>query len=162
MARSETGLRTQDTARAEDVGDDAASPAALRRLTILVVGTEDWAADQSAKVLQSCGHRVLLCHEPGEPAFPCNALIPGRTCPLDAGFDVVLTARARPTPAPAPGEMGVICALHDGAPLVSAGIAQKNPFTPWSTATVGPDGDLAEACQAAVADQTFDLRRDHR
>jgi hypothetical protein len=155
-------VRTQEGPRTEEAVADATGPPARRRLTVLVVGTEDWAAEQSAKVLQSQGHRVLLCHEPGEPAFPCNALIPGRTCPLDMGFDVVLTARARPTPVPTAGEMGVICALHDGAPLVSAGIAQKNPFTPWSTAMVGADGDMAEACQAAVADRTFDLRRDRR
>ena len=159
MARSEARLRTQASVRPDELGGDPAVPPARRRLTVLVVGTEDWAADQSAKVLQSQGHRVLLCHEPGEPAFPCNALIPGRTCPLDAGFDLVLTARARPAPTPTPGEMGVICALHDGAPLVSAGISQKNPFAQWSTATVGTGGDLAEACQAAVADRTFDLRR---
>ena len=33
------------------------------------------------------GHQVLRCHEPGESPFPCNALIAGRQCPLDVGFD---------------------------------------------------------------------------
>lgn len=160
MARSEARLRTKADVRPDAAGGDAPATSPRRHLTILVVGTEDWAADQSAKVLQSSGHRVLLCHDPGEPAFPCNALIPGRTCPLDVGFDVVLTARARPAPAPAPGEMGVVCALHEGVPLVSAGIAQKNPFAPWSTTTVGAEGDLDEACLAAAADRTYDLRRE--
>ena len=132
-------------------------PRPKRRLTILVVGTDDWATDQSAAVLESSGHRVLRCHEPGEPAFPCNALISGRTCPLDVRFDVVLTARARPTPAPEQGEMGVICALHDSAPLVTSGISENNPFSPWASVTVGKDGDLAEACEAAAAIRVFDL-----
>ncbi|HEX5267702.1 MAG TPA: hypothetical protein VFW24_13105, partial [Acidimicrobiales bacterium] len=81
---------------------------ASRLLTVLVVGTDDWATDQSAQVLEANGHRVLVCHETGEPTFPCNALIEGRTCPLDVGFEVVLTARARPSAAPTQGEMGVI------------------------------------------------------
>jgi hypothetical protein len=144
------------------VGATAGGPRRVRprrRLAILVVGTDDWAADQSAAVLETAGHRVLRCHELGEPAFPCNALISGRTCPLDARFDVVLTARARPTPAPAPGETGVICALHDSAPLVTSGISENNPFAPWAAVTVGKDGDLAEACEAAAATRVFDLRR---
>lgn len=135
---------------------------AQRLVTVLVVGTDDWAAQQSAQSLRSAGHRVLTCHEPGEPAFPCNALIKGRTCPLEAGFDVVLTARARPTPVPADGEMGVICGLREGAPLVTAGISAENPFGPWSAGAVGPEGDLSATCQAAAASRVFDLRRNKR
>ena len=131
-----------------------------RRLTVLVVGTDDWAVDQSATVLEATGHRVIRCHEPGEPAFPCNALIQGRTCPLDVGFDVVLTARARPAPVPAQGEMGVICALHERTPLVAVGISEKNPFSPWSSATVGSDGDLAGAVENAAGTRLFDLRQE--
>ena len=129
-------------------------------LTVLVVGTDDWATDQSAQVLEANGHRVLVCHETGEPAFPCNALIEGRTCPLDVGFDVVLSARARPTPTPTQGEMGVICALHEGTPLVTVGIAEKNPFARWTAGTVGSDGEVARAVETAAANRVFDLRRD--
>ena len=137
-----------------------ASPASATRLaTVLVVGTDDWAADQSSRALTAAGHRVLTCHEAGESAFPCNALITGRTCPLDVGFDVVLTARARPTAEPTPGEMGVICALHAGAPLVSAGVASKNPFEPWTTTVVGIDDDVVQACQNAAI-KVFDLREE--
>ncbi|MGH3743864.1 MAG: hypothetical protein ACRDTP_03270, partial [Mycobacteriales bacterium] len=45
---------------------------------VLVVGTDDWAIEQSAASLDSAGYRVLRCHEPGQPAFPCNAVLPGR------------------------------------------------------------------------------------
>ena len=128
--------------------------------TVLVVGTDDWAAAQSARALVAAGHRVLTCHDAGEPAFPCNALIEGRTCPLDVGFDVVLTARARPTAEPTQGEMGVICALHVGAPLVSAGVASKNPFEPWTSMVVGMNDDLVEACQNAAAGHWVDLREE--
>lgn len=131
-------------------------------LTVLVVGTDDWAANQSATLLEAEGHRVLTCHEPGETAFPCNALISGRRCPLDVGFDVVLTARARPAPSPTQGEMGVTCALHEGVPLVVAGIAAENPFREWTTTTVRPDGDVAEACTTAANTRVLDLRPSSR
>jgi hypothetical protein len=151
------------TSPSQDVTEPTSPPDRTKtreRLTVLVVGTDDWAADQSAKVLESTGHRVLRCHEPGEPAFPCNALIQGRTCPLDVGFDVVLTARARPATEPAQGEMGVICALRERTPLVSAGIAENNPFGPWTSATVGSDGDLTDAVHNASGSRIFDLRRE--
>ena len=83
---------------------DQTSPAALTGPTVLVVGTDDWAVEQAAQLLTGAGSPVLTCHEPGEPAFPCNALIEGRTCPLDAGFDVVATVRARANAAPVQAE----------------------------------------------------------
>jgi hypothetical protein len=94
---------------------------------------------------------VLTCHEPGEPAFPCNALIEGRTCPLDAGFDVVATVRARASAAPVQAEFGVVCALRAGVPLVVAGLAPERPFGPWAAATVGQDEDLVSACRDVAA-----------
>ena len=93
----------------------------LPKPTVLVVGTDDWAIEQSAAVLEEGGCEVLRCHEPGQPAFPCNALVEGRTCPLDAGFDLVADVRARPLTTLDPSEFGVICALHQGKPLVVAG-----------------------------------------
>jgi hypothetical protein len=112
-----------------------------------VVGTDDWAIEQSATELEAGGCRVLRCHEPGEPAFPCNALIEGRTCPLDVGFDVVATVRARPLSAPSQAELGVVCALHAGAPLVVAGVGADRPFGPWAAATVEQGGDILTACE---------------
>src|SRR5436190_4176486 len=84
------------------------------RLTALVVGTDDWAADQAAGTLRRGGATVLRCHEPGEPAFPCNAFIAGRVCPLTQGFDVAVTARARSSRSTEPGEIGAVCALRTG------------------------------------------------
>jgi hypothetical protein len=114
--------------------------------TVLVVGTDDWAIEQSATELEAEGYGVLRCHEPGEPAFPCNALLEGRTCPLEVGFDVVVTVRARPLPEPSRAEMGVVCALHAGKPLVVAGVASERPFGPWTTVTVEQGGDVVTAC----------------
>ena len=118
--------------------------------TVLVVGTDDWAIEQSATELEAGGCRVLRCHPPGEPAFPCNALVEGRTCPLDVGFDVVVTVRARATSEPTQAEMGVVCALHRGTPLVVAGVASARPFGPWAALTVEQGGDVVTACEKVM------------
>jgi hypothetical protein len=127
---------------------------ARRAPRVLVVGTDDWAIEQSAAALEDAGFGTLRCHEPGEPAFPCNALIEGRTCPLDVGFDVVATVRARPLDTMAPGELGVVCALRHKIPLVAAGVAPERLFGPWAAVTVEQGGELVGACEK-VAGEAF-------
>jgi hypothetical protein len=126
-------------------------------VTALVVGTDDWAIQQAVESLRADDVRVLQCHEPGEPAFPCNALIEGRTCPLDVPFDVVLTVRGRPLPRPAEGEMGVVCALRHHIPLVVAGMATHNPYSAWAARVVDRREDLSVAA-VEVASRVVDLR----
>jgi hypothetical protein len=122
-----------------------------RKLTVLVVGTEDWASEQAAAVLETAGHAVLRCHEPGARPFPCNALIEGQTCPLLVGFDVVLAVRTRPAPVPAPGEIGVVCALGRNVPLVVAGLIGDQHFGDCATVVVGRNEDIVAACEVAAA-----------
>jgi hypothetical protein len=123
---------------------------------VLVVGTDDWAADRAAASVEQAGLDVLRCHESGQPPFPCNAFIPGRTCPLDAGFDVVLTVRARPSRESEPGEVGVVCGLRTGRPLVVAGVTMGNPFNKVAKAVVAEGGDAAEACRMATQTKAAD------
>ena len=123
---------------------------ATRTLDVLVVGTDDWAIEQSAASLTNAGHEVHRCHSLGEAAFPCNALRPGGHCPLDRGVDVVVTSRARPIATPAAGETGVTCALHAGVPLVVSGIWRNGPFADWAATVVSADGDLSAACASVV------------
>jgi len=135
----------------------------VKARSVLVVGTDDWATEQAVHTLEAAGHTALRCHDPSEPAFPCNALIPGRTCPLDAGFDVAVTIRTRPGAAPMVSEFGVICALRTGHPLVIAGMSQPNPFQPWAAQIVGRSDDIAGACEEVAqmlqpADSPIDLR----
>jgi len=141
-------VREEDSSTLPDAADESDD----RR--VLVVGTDDWAIEQSAAALEEAGFGVLRCHEPGEPEFPCNALIEGRTCPLDVGFDVVATVRARPLDTMSPGELGVVCALRHGVPLVAAGVAPERPFGPWAAVTVEQGGELVGACEK-VAGETF-------
>lgn len=122
-------------------------PTQRRLLSVLVVGTDDWAIEQSAASLQDAGHQPLRCHDPGAPAFPCNALLPGRRCPLDVGVDVVVTSRARPLGAPALSEMGVTCGLHAGLPLVVTGISDRGPFSALASRNVSEQGNVAAAAE---------------
>ena len=127
------------------------------KVKVLVVGTHDWAIEQAAASLEGAGCSVLRCHEPGQPSFPCNALIEGRTCPLDAGFDVAVSVRARPLGSLAQSEFGVICALHHGMPLVVAGVAPERPLGPWAAETVRQGDDLASACIRAAREPESEL-----
>ena len=119
-----------------------------RALAVLVVGTDDWAIDQSAAALQAAGHEPLRCHDPGAPAFPCNALLPGHRCPLDIGVDAVVTSRARPVSTPTLNEMGVVCALHAGVPLVVTGISDRGPFKELASRIVTEQGHVAAAVES--------------
>ena len=128
---------------------------------VLVVGTDDWGIQQAVDQLEAAGIPTRTCHPIGEPAFPCNALVEGRVCPLDAGFDLVITIRARPDAVPAAGEFGVVCALHDHVPLITAGIAGRNPFEPWATRVVGRGDDLVAVVEEIYRDREMteiDLR----
>ncbi len=121
--------------------------------SVLVVGTDQWAIEQAGAQLRTAGREVRHCQEPGEPAFPCNALIEGRRCPLDIGVDVVLDVRARPVSPPPLEEFGAICALHAGVPLVVAGVAWEGGFSPWAAGIVAHGEHLVDACDAAVAEK---------
>ena len=123
-----------------------------------MVGTDDWAIEQTAASLQDVGHEPLRCHDPGAAAFPCNALRPGHRCPLDVGVDVVVTSRARPLTAPALSEMGVTCALHAGLPLVVTGIADRGPFQGLAARNVSEQGNVAAAAEDVVNERKTVIR----
>lgn len=142
--------------RAENRGEPA-RPAG-RENSVLVVGTDDWAIEQAASELERSGFTVLRCHEPGQPVFPCNALIEGRTCPLDAGFGVVADVRARPLTNLSQPEFGVVCALHHGHPLVVAGLSQDLPLGPWAARSVAEGESLVTACEEVLAGGQDDPR----
>jgi hypothetical protein len=118
------------------------------------VGTDEWAVEQSVALLADAGHETLTCHPPGQPAFPCNAFVEGRVCPLDVGFDIVVSVRARPLDQPAAGEMGVVCGLRAGAALVTAGMGGKNPFAALVTRAMSTGQDLAAVVEAVASPDT--------
>jgi hypothetical protein len=46
-------------------------------------------------------------------------------------------------------EMGVICGLRAGLPIVIGGLSDASMLAPWAE-QVPPDGDIASTCDAAV------------
>ena len=128
-------------------------------MRVLVVESDRGAADHAVSDLEGAGHQVARCHEPGRPAFPCNALCEGESCSLDSGggVDVVLDYRLHPYPRPTALEDGVVCALRRHVPLVVGGSAVLNPFSKWTTDVVLDDDALVWACEDAVGTSSPEL-----
>jgi hypothetical protein len=124
-----------------------------RASEVLVVGGNDWAISEVSQELVARGRNTHRCHDSGETPFPCNAMIPGRGCPLDNhDVDVVLVVHSRPQPNPTLNEMGAICGLRDGLPVVLAGMSAGSPFASWAE-KVPPDGDVLATCDKVVASE---------
>lgn len=77
-------------------------------------------------------------------------MIPGRGCPLDNHpVDVVLDIRSKSDAEPALSEMGAVCGLRDGLPLVIGGLADMSPFAEFGD-KVPSNGDVVSSCDDAV------------
>ena len=122
-------------------------------MRVLVVESDRHTADHAVAQLEQAGHDVVRCHEDGMPAFPCNALCDGGTCPLDSDrtVDVVLDWRAHSYPWPTAFEDGASCAARRYIPIVAAGAVAFNPFDKWTTA-VADDESVVDACQRAASE----------
>jgi hypothetical protein len=120
-------------------------------MLVLVVETDPHSADDAVTELRDAGHEVVRCHDNGRPAFPCNALCDGSTCPLDSapGVDVLLDYRAHPYPRPTAFEDGTSCAARRHIPVVVAGATALNPFAKWTT-TIADRDSIVEACELAA------------
>lgn len=70
----------------------------------------------------------------------------------EGGIDVTVLVRTRPHPRPRLTEIGAICALRDGVPLIVAGTQVLNPFERWSAEMVDLDGVVA-AVEAHLGDR---------
>lgn len=128
----------------------AGRPARNRAEQVLVVGGDDWALDDASSQLTEAGRTVHRCCDSSDHPFPCNALIPGRGCPLNQHpVDAVLAVWSRPVAEPTMSAMGAICGLRDGLPLVVGGISDASPLSQWAT-RVPPVGDIVATCDQAV------------
>jgi hypothetical protein len=117
---------------------------------ILVVGSDEWAIGNAVSQLRAVGRTVHRCCDSADVPFPCNALVPGRGCPLDLHeVGVVLDVRPRPRAEPTLSEIGALCGLRAGIPLVTAGVPDINGFGPWAT-QVPAAGDVVTSCDDAL------------
>jgi hypothetical protein len=101
--------------------------------------------------LRAAGFDVVRCSPPGTASFPCVGM--HGDCPLDASVDVAVVVHERPTPSFSAGEVGVVCALRDGVPLVVAGNGATTPFREEADAVAADALDVADACHRAVSSQ---------
>jgi hypothetical protein len=124
----------------------------MARLNVLLLESEPGAAAVARHELEGAGHHVRTCHDPFEPAFPCNALREGRGCPLEADpIDVALDVRRRRQSAPSALEDGVACALRHHVPLVVAGATAPAPHHEFAAEVLEDAFDVAGACERAAA-----------
>ncbi len=117
---------------------------------MLVVGVDDWAIADATDHLTGAGRKVHRCSESAEAPFPCNALVPGHGCPLDRRtIDVVLDVHSSARPGLRLSEMGAVCGLRDGLPLVVAGISDGSVLAPWAH-EIPVGGEIVANCDEAV------------
>jgi len=117
-------------------------------LNVLLLESEPGAALVARDELETAGHRVRYCHEPGGAAFPCNALLDGRTCPLEGeAIDVALDVRRYPRSQPTLREDGVMCALREHIPVVIAGAPAMSPYADYASATLDRNFDVVETVE---------------
>lgn len=122
----------------------------MTTLDVLLIESRPDAGASAATGLEAAGHHVLRCHERGAPAFPCAALVEGRSCPVDDGVDLALLVRPVIAPRPSAAEEGVTCAIRAGLPIVEQGSDVLDPFDTWVTTRVHHDGDVVAACEGAL------------
>lgn len=132
----------------------------MTNLDVLLIESRPGTTDRTASLLETAGHRVHRCHEPGAPSFPCKALIHAEDCPLDAHVDVALLVRSRISPRPTAVEDGVGCAIRAGIPVVEQGSDVLDPFAPWITRRIHRDDDVVAAVEQAVEFADAPLRRE--
>lgn len=120
-------------------------------MRVLVLESDQGAADDAGRRLEAAGHEVHRCSDRGDHTFPCKGVLEGEVCPLDSGpVDVVLVVRAHPWPRPTPRELGVTCALRAHVPVVVAGTVALSPYEEYATVSVEGD-EVVSACEEAAA-----------
>jgi hypothetical protein len=118
------------------------------QLKVLLLESEAGASLIARDELEAAGHKVRYCHEPVEAAFPCNALIEGKLCPLEGeAVDVALDVRRHPCAQPTLREDGVTCALREHVPVVIAGALAMNPYEDFAAETVDRNFDVVETVE---------------
>jgi hypothetical protein len=105
--------------------------------------------DAVADVLTAAGFDIVRCAEPGTVGFPCRGA--EGSCPLDGSIDVAVVVHDRPSLDLTPGEVGVVCALRDGVPVVVAGNHTHSAYRGQCDAEAADVDDIVAACRRAMA-----------
>ena len=126
-------------------------------MRVLVVERKAGLGDGVVAQLDATGHEVVRCHEPGSPAFPCNALIEGESCPLDHhAVDVAMAIRGDEGGPTTEDEDGVRCAIRRQVPVMLVGNRDGASYAGWTKGEADPDDDDLLAKAAAAVEAGFD------
>jgi hypothetical protein len=119
-------------------------------MKILITAPQSEAGAAAADLLGAAGHSVAFCR-PDDGSPLCAGLGTGPLCPLTTDdIDVVVDARTNAA-AMSPREMGVLCALNHGTPLVVAGPVPDQGH-PWRDADVlCAADDVVAGCKVAIS-----------
>ncbi|HEY5155310.1 MAG TPA: hypothetical protein VIJ47_11285 [Acidimicrobiales bacterium] len=102
-------------------------------MRVLVVERKAGLGDGVTAQLDASGHEVVRCHEPGTPAFPCNAIVDGEVCPLDHhAVDVAMAVRGDEGGPTTEDEDGVRCAIRRNVPVVLVGNRDGASYAGWT------------------------------
>jgi hypothetical protein len=74
----------------------------------------------------------------------------GARCPID-DVDVAVVVDAQSAAPMTVREVGALCALRHGTPLVISGPVPDSYRSPWRDADAECDGDVVDACEAAIS-----------
>jgi hypothetical protein len=75
----------------------------------------------------------------------------GKRCPIDDGVDIAVTVRrADADPEPSGRELGVLCAIRAGVPVVTTGDGSTDVLAGWVSGRALP-GAVATMCDRVVA-----------
>ena len=115
-------------------------------MRVLVTESRFGDADGLVDRLRATGCQVSVCHS---GSGVCQALAPGRCCPLDFPDAVALAVDVRSTePELSAREFGVVCAIRSGIQVVAVPAEPGLPVT-------APDG-LASRVRVVSADRLVD------
>lgn len=131
-----------------------------RQLDVLLIESYPGIGDRDAEMLSAAGHRVSRCFTADGADTDVNQSVcvgvRERTCPLDHAADVALLVRDATAAGTTSTEIGVMCALRAGVPVVSNGSGVPGPFDGWLLACDADD--VAASCVNAV-EHSFDYLR---
>jgi hypothetical protein len=120
----------------------------MQQLNVLVVESDNGAANGAIRELVESGHRAFRCHPEHSASFPCNAFRADETCPVrDANIDVAVAVRNHGHETPTEREAGVVCSIDRDIPIVVVGGIAPKSLSHFSALIIPSGSSVVEACE---------------